>query len=480
MSALASTGTRPRIVVVGAGIAGLAAAYRLTQVLPAASITLIEAEHRLGGKIVTERVEGFLIEGGPDSFLATKPRGLGLCQELGFEDELIGPIPRPRRAYVKRRGRLHEIPEGLSGLVPTRLGPLYRSALLTPLGKARVALDLLLPARSGDDDEPLASFVRRRLGAEAYDWLIEPLMAGIYAADGERLSLAATFPQLREGERRHGSLTRGVLASKRAAPGRSPFLTPRFGLGSLVEALRQRIRAAEVQILLGKPGSAVTPGLDRRYSVERTKADSLAADAVVLATPAHATAEMLREIDPTIANELAGIPYASSAIVTLAFRESDLQRPLDAHGYVVPRAEGGPILACTWSSAKWDDRAPSGFILVRLFIGRFGQEESLVRSDADLIALACAEVRHSLAITAETVIARVSRWRWAMPQYVLGHTERLARIDRQLTSHPGLALAGAAYRGVGLPDCIASGETAAEAVAEAIRLQPRRVEAPSH
>jgi len=456
-------------VVVGGGIAGLAAAYRLIRLAPAAEVTLIEADDRLGGKIVTERIDGFLVEGGPDSFLAVKPRGVGLCQELGLGERLQGTTPRPHRAFVLRRGRLHELPEGISGLVPTRFRPLLGSRLLSPLGTARLALDAVLPPRRGERDEALAAFVRRRLGSEAYDWLVEPLMAGIYAGDGDRLSLAATFPHLRDGELRYGGLIRGVLAAKRDAPatpvGRPAFLTPAAGLGALVDRLEAELRAAGVRLIVGRRVEAVAPGATSRFSVRLEDGGALPAEAVVLAAPAFAAAGLLSALDPALAAELDGIPHASSAIVSLAYRRAEVPHPLDAHGYVVPRAEGRPVLACTWTSAKWAGRAPDGSVLLRVFLGRFGQEETLAGPDDNLIALARAELRSTLGVEAAPTLVRVHRWRWGMPQFVLGHRERLTRIAGRLADHPGLALAGAAYRGVGLPDCIASGEAAADAIA---------------
>jgi protoporphyrinogen/coproporphyrinogen III oxidase len=267
LSELPGSEATGHVVVLGGGISGLAAAHRLLQVAaPRLRVTLVEADDRLGGKIVTERIDGFVIEGGPDSFLASKPRGIGLCEELGFGErpqvQLQGVRAQRRRAFVLWRGRLHDLPEGLSGLVPTRLAPVARSSLLSPLGKLRVALDYLLPARRGAGDESLGGFVRRRLGREAWERLVEPLMAGIYAADGDQLSLTATFPQLREAERRFGGLIKGVLAARRLAPAPvsapgSAFLTPADGLDALVTALEQRLRDGEVALVLHNPGTAV-------------------------------------------------------------------------------------------------------------------------------------------------------------------------------------------------------------------------------
>ncbi|HEU5433815.1 MAG TPA: protoporphyrinogen oxidase [Thermomicrobiales bacterium] len=456
---------RPRVAVVGGGVAGLAAAWRLAQAADAPAVTLLEREPRLGGKIETERIDGFTIESGPDSFLAAKPRGVGLCQEIGLGERLLPIMPQPHRAYVLAQGRLHELPEGFSGLVPTKLGPVARSGLLSPRGKARLALDYALPPRRDDADESLGAFVRRRLGAEAFDRLVEPLMAGIYAGDGDRLSVLATFPQLRAAERAHGSLLRGMTARAAApvGPPRPAFLTPADGLGELVAALESRLRAAGADLRLGAAVRSLLPiASEPGHRLRLATGETADFDAVVLATPSYAAGDLLREIDPALAAELRGIPHASSAIVSLAYRLADIQRPLDAHGYIVPRSEGGPILACTWTSLKWPRRAPEGYVLLRVFLGRWGQEDALAGSDAALVDTARAEVTTRLRASGDPVLVRVRRWPHGMPQYILGHLDRIARIDAALASHPRLALAGNAYRGVGIPDCIASGEAAAD------------------
>jgi protoporphyrinogen/coproporphyrinogen III oxidase len=469
------------VVVLGGGITGLAAAHRLlharVDIVPGLRITLVEADERLGGKIVTEHSDGFVIEGGPDSFLASKPRGIGLCAELSTgertEMKLSGVTPQRRRAFVLWRGTLHDLPEGLSGLVPTRLAPLARSTLLSPLGKARVALDYLLPAKRAEGDESLGGFVRRRLGREAWERLVEPLMAGIYAADGDQLSIAATFPQLREAERRSGGLIKGVLAARRVAPAPVPvpesaFLTPAAGLDTLVISLEERLRDAGAALVLGDPAIAVMRS-GSGFDVRLAKGDSLQADAIIVATPAHATADLLAELDPELAAELASIPHASTAIVTLAYRREEIAHSLDGHGYVIPRAEGSPILACTWSSRKWAGRAPAGWELIRVFIGRAGQEDVLTADDETLVAMALEEVIARLGAAAPASLTRVRRWPRGMPQYLLGHPERVARIEVAAGKHAGLYLAGNAFHGVGLPDCIASGERAADAAAVFLR-----------
>jgi len=454
------------IAIIGGGIAGLAAAHRLTRLVPDASITLIEAEDRLGGKIVTDRAAGFVIEGGPDTFLSLKPRGLGLCRELGLETRLHGTNETIRRTYVMRGGRLYELPEGLTGLIPSRFGPMAKTGLISPLGKLRMGLDYLIPPRAANGDESLASFVERRLGRELYDRLIEPLMSGIYAGDGEQLSLAATFPQLRQTELEHGGLIRGMLAAKKTTPAPKPgakkwaaFLTPTTGLAEIVEALAQRLGAVDVR--LGTRVACVE-SMPPGFAVRLERGESITADSIIFATPSFATADLIADLDSRLATALRGIPYVSTATVSAAYPLADIPRPLDGYGYIIPRTENRAILACTWTSTKFPHRAPEGYGLIRAFVGRAGQEDVVNGSDDDLLALVRDELRRTLGITAAPMLSRVFRWPKAMPQYMLGHTSRLALIDERLASHPGLFAAGNAYRGIGIPDCIASGEQAAE------------------
>jgi protoporphyrinogen/coproporphyrinogen III oxidase len=449
-----------KVAVAGAGIAGLAAARRLELLIPDVEIVLIEATGRLGGKLQTERVGGFVIEAAPDSFLSRKERGVGLCEELGLGDDLVGRRPENHRTYVRRGCDLLPLPEGLTGMIPTNLDALERSTLLSKEGKMRFAAETDAPIARVDADESVASFVTRRFGREAYDALVEPLMTGIYGGDGERLSLRATFPQLRALELEHGSLLRALAAQP--VPGAlPPFLSLRGGMDVLVTTLAAGLRRTTVVF---EPAR----GVRRRstgYEVELA-GDTLHAEGVVLATPAFATAPLLEELDPELAEQHAAIPYATSVVVTFAFSTDDV-RPLDGYGYLIPRAEGGEVLACTWSSQKWEGRAPERSALVRVYAGRFGRRDLTLDTDEELVALARAELA-LLDVTAEPMLTRIQRWPRGMPQYVLGHPERLERIETLLEELPGLALAGAAYRGVGIPDCIASGESAAEAVARTL------------
>jgi protoporphyrinogen/coproporphyrinogen III oxidase len=456
-----------RIVVVGGGIAGLAAARTVVEVLPDADIVVVERERSVGGKIVTQRTpDGFMVEGAPDSFLSRKPRGVGLCEELGIGGELVGRRPEHARSFVRRGSELHPLPEGLTGLIPTNLDALGESSLLSADGKERLAVEAELPPAAPGGDETIADFVTRRLGREAYEALVEPLMTGIYGGDGEQLSLAATFPNLRALELEHGSVLRGLRAAQPAEPsGYPPFVAPESGMETIV---RKLIGALEGRIQSAAGLAAVRLTRRRgRYVVEVDDRLTFEADGVVLALPAFVAAALLAEVDGDLADEHAAIPYASSAIVTLAYRRADVEHPLDGYGYVVPRAEGSDVLACTWSSSKWENRAPEGFALLRVYAGRFGGRDVTVDSDGHLVALAREELR-TLGVAAEPVRSWIHRWPRGMPQYVLGHPERLERIDALLERHPGLALAGAAYRGVGIPDCIQSGEEAARSIARAL------------
>ncbi len=452
------------VVVIGGGIAGLAAAHRLVDLLPDSRPLLVESGPRLGGKLRTEHVDGFVIEASADSFLSRKARGVGLCEELGLRGELVGRRPEYGRTFVRRGRELHPLPEGLTGMIPTNLGSLAESGLLSKEGRARLAEEVDIPPDTERGDESIASFVSRRLGAEAYSQLVEPLMTGIYGGDGERLSLQATFPQLRELELTHGSLLNGLGAQSASKPEYPPFVSLASGMDTLVRQLAEALED-RVEVTVGTRGVSLRRRSDG-FDVGLEPGGVLAADAVILAVPAYAAEPLLAGVDAELAELHAEIPYASSAIVTLAFRAEHVAHPLDGYGYVVPRVEGTDVLACTWSSQKWDARAPEGSVLLRVYAGRFGGRDVTSLTDENLLALAVAEVA-LLGIDAEPILTRLHRWPRGMPQYVLGHPDRVGRIEARVAEVSGIALAGAAYRGVGIPDCIRSGEEAAESVVRA-------------
>lgn len=453
------------IIVVGGGITGLTAVYRLQTLLPHANITLIEKTKHLGGKIATERVEGCIIEGGPDCFLSRKPRGIALAEELGVAERLNGRQPHNKRTYVMRHQELHRLPEGLTGMIPTDLDALAQSTLISSEGQKRVAQEKEIPPAPLNGDESVAQFVRRRMGDEAYENLIEPLMGGIYAGDAEQLSLAATFPQLRKIESNYGSLLGGLL--ERPAPpsddSYAPFVSFPTGMSELVELLLAQI--SQATILTGVSVTKLEKEANGRYTLTLDNNQIQQADGVILATPAFVTAKLLQEIDPVVAQAHAEIPYGSSVTISMIYDKKDVRHDLAGYGYVIPRAEQTDVLACTWTSSKWAGRAPDDLVQLRVYAGRYGMADMTKEDDETLIALAQKELLETMDIDAEPKLTRVYRWVKGMPQYVMGHTDRVATIREEMTQHNGLEVAGAAYEGVGIPDCIREGENAAQAIA---------------
>lgn len=457
----AATVTPRRVTVIGGGITGLAAAYQLAADIGPGAVTLIERDGRLGGKIVTEHIDGFVIEGGPDCFLAVKPGARELCRELGLEGRLRGTNPHARRSFIKRGGRLLPLPEGLTGLIPSRLGPLVTTSTLSLAGRVRAGLEVLVPRRRGDQEESIAAFAARRFGREAYHWLMEPLLGGIYAGDGAQLSLAATFPHLIELERTHGGVLRGMMRRGRAPQRTGPaFLTPAEGLQEIVTAIERHLNGARI-----RTGTGVT-AIRRRehtYRVELDDGSAVDSEAVICSVPAFAAAELVQPLDGVLAAMLRDIRFVSTATVSLGFDGAELRRRLDGYGYVVPRAAGGPVVACTWTSTKFPSRAPADAALIRVFVGRDGHDHVLAGSDEELVKMARAELRETLDIRAAPRLTRVFRWPQGIPQYTLGHVQRIERIEARTHAHAGLFLAGASYRGVGIPDCIEAGRSAARA-----------------
>jgi protoporphyrinogen/coproporphyrinogen III oxidase len=483
-SAALSPQSTHHVVVIGGGIAGLSTAYALQERAREAHIpltcTLTETRERLGGVILTERVDDFVIEAGPDSLLTQKPWGLDLCRTLGIGDRLIGTNDRQRKIYILWGGRLQPLPEGLVLIAPTRFGPLLRSPLLSWPGKLRMGLEYFLPPRVPNDDESLARFVRRRLGREALDKIADPLLAGIYAGSSDDMSLLATFPRLRELERTHGGLIRGARAQRRALqqalstngqPAPTLFMAPRGGMAEIVEALSSRLD--QVVLRLGQTVQRVTPHSSgaagaQGYVVHLAGATTLQADAVVFATPAHITAGLVEGFHPRLATALHAIPYVSSATIALAYRRRDVSHPLDGFGFLVGKHEGRRLLAATWASSKFSHRAPADAVLIRSFVGGAGREELVRLDDAALMQLVREELDATLGLTTAPLLARVYRWERANPQYVVGHLEHVDALEQLLAPYPGLFLTGSAYRGVGVPDCIHQGVLTAERIMAAL------------
>ena len=509
------------VVVVGGGIAGLTAALELAEA--GVAVTVVEAADRFGGKIATNRVDGLVVEAGADSFLSTKPAGLALAERLGISDRLVNSNAEDRRTFVWSRGRLRELPEGLVLGSPARAWSLLRSGLLSPAGAARLVGDVVVPRRRNADEdggsgppateETVAEFFTRRLGPEAYARVVEPLLAGIHAGDATRLSLPATFPRFVDMERDHGGLVRAALAPRLpklpnplrrkgsgappgvrlpecsrkgtpvrdgpvaapapagtvgpVPPGRTPFVSFRNGMAELIEALEARLRSLGVDL---RTGAAVTTirSVDRGYEVMLDGGAALPATAVILATPAPVTAVLIRPLCPMAATTLAEIEHASTATVSMAYKADDVGTPPAGYGFVVPRGEGRHLLAGTWGSGKWPGRAPTGQVLVRGYVGGVGREAALDADDDSLVDLVRAELGALAGIRGTPVHTEVHRYPAGMPQYTVGHLARVARIRNALAACPGLAVTGAPYGGVGIPDCIADALTTARSTLVAL------------
>lgn len=467
------------IAVVGGGIAGLSAAYYASKWVREKDenfhIIVLDEKEYWGGKILTERIGDFVVEGGPDTFIVTKPWGMKLCRELGIADRLHGTNPERNSTFVLHGGELEPLPEGLTMMVPSKFMPMIRTDLLSWPEKMRMGLDFFIPPGEENGDETLGNFVSRRLGRAAYENLIEPLMSGIYAGDGDQLSLQSTFPYLRELEQKHGGLIKGALAVRRqrakarrqsSRNGNSGiFRTPTTGLAEITEAVVEHLRDAGVRLISGAKVISLERG-DDGYHLRLLGGREIHVQGLILATPAFVSGALLSGEDPDLGETLQDIPYVSTATVSLAYPKSDLATPLDGRGYVIPREEGREALACTWTSSKFPHRAPDGHALLRVFIGRAGQEKDITWTEEYLLAVAREEVSLTLGIDAAPMFSRVYIWERAMPQYNLGHQSRLARISKALENFPHLALAGNGYRGIGIPDCIHSGQQAAERVIE--------------
>jgi oxygen-dependent protoporphyrinogen oxidase len=464
----------------------LAAAYELEKARAAGAAieyTLFEASSRLGGSLAGEIVDGVVLERGPDSFLTEKPAAAELCRELGLGDDLIGSNDQARKTYILVHNRLVPLPDGLMFLVPTKLIPTALTRLFSPLTKARMALELLHPPRrSNDEDESVAALVERHFGAEAVDRLADPLLSGIYGGDAAQLSARTVLPRLVEMESEFGSLTLGMLAAHRkmrakakaAANGnghaaRTPpaprpiFTTLRGGMQQLVDTLVARLDSASLR--LNAAGGALEK-VDGAWKVTAGGAAEIY-DAVIVASPAWAAGVMLAGVDAELGDELSAIPYSSSITVNLVYDEAQLGPLPDGFGFLVPASEGRAMLACTFVHRKFLGRTPPGKAVLRAFLGGMKNEELLAETDAALVATVRRELSEILGesvlgLAVEPGQTQVSRWRRAMAQYAVGHQERKQRIGARVATHSGLRLAGNAYDGIGIPDCIRLGRQAAK------------------
>ena len=448
------------IVIVGGGITGLSAAWNLQQ--QGVSYVLLESSARWGGKIRTETVahdsdQSFIIEAGPDSVLTQKPWALELALALGLEDRLLGTNSHKHSVYVLNRGKLTPLPEGVMLIVPTKFMPFVTSPLISWPGKLRMGLELFLPAKTDGADESLADFVRRRLGHEVLDRLAEPLMAGIYNTEAERQSLLATFPRFRAIEEQYGSLTRGMIAAKKQRatmppPKYSVFVSFKNGMIELVDGLLAKLTG---DLRLNTGVESIEANDDGTYTLFLSDDSQLTTDNLILTTPAYVTAKLLKGIAAEASDLLDGIRYVSTGTITLAFRRDDVPHALDASGVVIPRNENRPINAMTWTSSKFERRAPAGHVLMRVFFGGSRTPQSFELDDAQLLDTVRGQLRDILGIEAEPLFTRTYRWREANPQYDVGHLERIDALEAALPA--GLYVTGSAYRGIGRARLRASG-----------------------
>ncbi len=470
----------PRVVIVGAGIAGLAAGVHLKAGAAARGrsieVLLLEGKDRIGGKIVSDREGGYLVEGGPDSFLPEKVWTVRLAESLGLGAEMLPSNDRFKGTFICSRGRLHPLPEGVMLMVPTAFWPIALSRLITWPGKLRMGRELFIPARRGGGDESLAGFVTRRLGRECLEKIAEPLVAGIHTSDPSEMSLLATFPRFAQLEQQSGSLIRGMLAGMRersrsrparehAEPGRAAmtyFMSFKGGMGALPAACAEFLGSDAI-----RRDSAVVSIEPRGegYALTLASGESLEADRVILATPAHESAALVRGFDGELAAQLTRIRWTSVATISLAFRRGDIRAPLAGFGFLVPRTEGRRINAATYSSIKWSDRAPAERLLLRCFVGG-GHHQELVGEldDACLTQTVLEELEAILGLSAEPELVRIYRWPKGMPQYTVGHLERMAALEEHLAARPSLQLVGSSYRGIGIGDCIHEAQLAAERI----------------
>jgi len=468
-----------RALIIGGGISGLSTAYYLREKALWArvdiEVMLIEKERTFGGCIVTEKADGFVIEGGPDCFLSEKPWTIRLCEDLGLAHRFLCTNEENRKVFILSNGRLHELPEGFMLMVPTSFTPFLKSSLISLPGKLRMAIDLFLPRKRSVEEESLAEFVRRRLGNEALEKIAEPLVAGIHAGTPETMSLISTFPRFIQLEEEYRSLILGMLARTRMArgfaqrqtgPKRTMFMALVGGMMELTDALRTRLDERSLLshkkvVRIHRRGDSDFPH-HPTYEVHVEGGETLRASCVILATPVHVTARLLKEMDETLSEVLLSIPSVSTATISLAYRGDEIHHPLNGFGFVVPRTEKRKVMASTWTSTKFSHRSPPGFVLLRAFVGGAQNEDLLNADDEPMIDMVKEELRDIMGITADPILTRIYRWEKSMPQYRLGHAQKLTQLEEGLLRYPGLYITGCAYRGIGISDCINDGEITAE------------------
>ena len=472
-----------RVAIIGGGVAGLAAAHRVVELAKENSLnidlTLLEASPRLGGSIATEKIGDFLVEAGADSFITEKPWALRLCERLGLSSRLVSTQAAYQKIYVVNRGKLVPLPIGFFLIAPTRFWPFVYSPLFSWPGKLRIAAEIVLPRGRNDQDESLGSFVRRRFGAETLERVAQPLIGGIYASDPDQLSLTATMPRYKEMERSKRSIIRAMWSEQRrrarsesgSGARWSLFVTLAGGMQELIDSIVQRIPKSAMR--LDSPATHLSHDREKKsWRIAVGNSESITADAVVIATPAFQAANIIEPITSDAAAELKQIAYASTSTVSLGYGRKDFPRPPDSFGFVVPAVEQRKVMACTFSSLKYPGRAPEDHILLRAFVGGALQPELFADDDPTMLKNVRGELASLLGVVAEPVLSRIWRHPKSMPQYRVGHAARVERIETTLRQFPSIALAGNAYHGVGISDCVRTGEEAAEKLVRFLELNP--------
>lgn len=451
---------RHKALIIGGGISGLSAAYYLSKagIRP----TLLERRPRIGGVIQTSVAQGCVLEEGPDGFLGAKPWAMNLIRELGLADQVIGSNDHSRITYIVKNGKLVRMPEGLMMMVPTKIAPILGTPLLSWGAKIRMGFEIFRKPKGPQPDRSVYDFLLEHYGQEAIDYLAEPLLAGVYGGDPHEMSVNSVLARFVDIEAKYGSLTRGVLASPRPKGAGGSFLqTLKGGLGQLIEALRPSAEVVHANV-------EAVEQINAGFRV-RADGDWLQTEHLVLATPAHDGAQLLEHL-PELSALLAGIPYTTSITLALGYHKATFDHPLNGHGFLIPKKERKYVFGCTWVGNKFDYRVPDDKVVLRCFLGG----DAMPLSDEALVAAARAELRCIMGLEAEPVFHNIARWPNSMAQYTVGHEKRVARIEEIVGGIPGLYLAGNAYHGIGIPDCVRMGQEAAAAIISGYKpeLQP--------
>ncbi len=472
-----------KVVIIGAGISGLSTAYFLkVDSAEDLDITIIEKKSTLGGNINTQKFDGYLVEGGPDSFLSEKPWAMALCKRIGLTEELLPTNAEHQKTYIYSKKKLHPMPEGLILMIPTKVMPLAYSSLLSLRGKIRMGLELFIPRRRSTSDESFGHFVKRRLGREALNKIAEPFIAGVHGGDPDKMSIKASFPKFVQMEEEHGSLIKGMIkrmaSFKKMSEGRresdkdgvkirtTMFMSLRGGMSTMVDTLLTKIKDVEIKTETTVTDIAIS---NNGYTISLEGEDSISADSVVICTPAYSASTIFRSLNRALHEKLLTIPYTSTSTISMSFKRSQIKNSIDGFGFVVPKSEGKRIIGSTWSSIKWEGRAPDDELLLRCFVGGALHEDLLEGTDEEVMTMVLEDLKSIMDIEGEPVMRRMFRYKKAMPQYTIGHTERVEGIEHELHSYSGLFVTGSAYHGIGISDTVREAEDTAKKVLETLK-----------